>query len=206
MRSASNMLALAALATAANAAIVEHWWNITYATANPDGLFERRVIGVNGTWPPPAVHSTTGDIIRIHATNGLGDANLGTALHSHGMFFNNTNWFDGAVGVTQCPIPSEETFTYDIDTSIQVGGTTLVLYTVLTDRAELSGFTVTTRDNMSMVSEPVSTARRITRTKSNSQPPSSTRSMALDEVTMSLGTTSGLWSSPIGTTGNTMTC
>jgi iron transport multicopper oxidase len=28
------------------------WWNITYVeNANPDGLFERRVIGVNGTWP-----------------------------------------------------------------------------------------------------------------------------------------------------------
>ena len=25
--------------------------NISYATANPDQMFERRVIGVNGTWP-----------------------------------------------------------------------------------------------------------------------------------------------------------
>ena len=38
-------------ATVAKAAIVEHWWDITYTTANPDGLYERRVIGVNGTWP-----------------------------------------------------------------------------------------------------------------------------------------------------------
>ena len=69
---------------------------------------------------PPSVHSHTGDTIRIHATNGLGDEQLGTAIHSHGMMFNNSNWFDGAVGVTQCPIPPGETLTYDIDTSIQV--------------------------------------------------------------------------------------
>lgn len=33
------------------AAQVDLYWNITYATANPDGLFERTVIGVNNTWP-----------------------------------------------------------------------------------------------------------------------------------------------------------
>ena len=27
-----------ALAGAAHAATIEHWWNITYATANPDGV------------------------------------------------------------------------------------------------------------------------------------------------------------------------
>lgn len=34
-----------------NAALVELNWNITYTIANPDGLYERRVIGVNGQWP-----------------------------------------------------------------------------------------------------------------------------------------------------------
>lgn len=48
---------LPALATAlsaaswATAAVVPQYWNITYTTANPDGLSERRVIGVNDTWP-----------------------------------------------------------------------------------------------------------------------------------------------------------
>jgi iron transport multicopper oxidase len=69
MRSATAAAGLAlALATTAQSAIVEHWWNISYATANPDGvsfyrrsiapsladdsqLYERRVIGVNGSWP-----------------------------------------------------------------------------------------------------------------------------------------------------------
>lgn len=34
------------------AGVTELWWNITYVeNVNPDGLFPRRVIGVNGTWP-----------------------------------------------------------------------------------------------------------------------------------------------------------
>ncbi len=39
------------LPSLASAALVEHWWNISYAMANPDGLFDRRVISVNGSWP-----------------------------------------------------------------------------------------------------------------------------------------------------------
>jgi len=40
------------LATSVVAGVKEIWWNITYVErANPDGLFERRVIGVNNTWP-----------------------------------------------------------------------------------------------------------------------------------------------------------
>ena len=34
------------------AGVQEIWWNLTYVEqANPDGLYPRRVIGVNGTWP-----------------------------------------------------------------------------------------------------------------------------------------------------------
>jgi hypothetical protein len=40
------------LATSVLAGVKEIWWNITYVEgANPDGLFKRRVIGVNNTWP-----------------------------------------------------------------------------------------------------------------------------------------------------------
>ena len=45
-------LALLAAASPTLAALRELWWNITYVeNANPDGLAERRVIGINGTWP-----------------------------------------------------------------------------------------------------------------------------------------------------------
>jgi iron transport multicopper oxidase len=43
---------LLTVASPAFAAVKEVWWNITYVeNANPDGLQERRVVGVNGTWP-----------------------------------------------------------------------------------------------------------------------------------------------------------
>ncbi|CAD6564626.1 MAG: ferroxidase fet3 [Tremellales sp. Tagirdzhanova-0007] len=103
------------------AEILELWWNISYTTANPDGLYERRVIGVNGTWPPPPITATQGDVILIHALNGLNDETIGTSLHAHGMFFNGTNYFDGAVGITQCSIPMNNTLSYTIDTSLQTG-------------------------------------------------------------------------------------
>lgn len=103
------------------------------------------------TCRPPSINSTTGDIIRIHATNGLGTEGLGTALHAHGMMFNNSNWFDGAVGVTQCPIPPGETLTYDIDTSIQVRGFSIPPTIHADGRLVLSGSTVTTRVNTSTV-------------------------------------------------------
>ncbi|ADV25598.1 acidic laccase [Cryptococcus gattii E566] len=109
------------LSATAHAAIREHWWNITYTDANPDGLQLRRVIGVNGTWPPPVLTATQGDVIVVHATNGLGDDAIGTSLHSHGMYFNHSNWYDGATGVNQCPIPNGHTLDYTIDTSIQTG-------------------------------------------------------------------------------------
>ncbi|OWZ32979.1 ferro-O2-oxidoreductase [Cryptococcus neoformans c45] len=109
------------LAQAVSAATVEHWWNISYAVANPDGLFERRVIGVNGSWPPPPLLVTQGDTILIHAYNGLNDPNIGTALHTHGISFNGSNYYDGAVGITQCSIPMGETLDYVIDTNLQAG-------------------------------------------------------------------------------------
>jgi iron transport multicopper oxidase len=45
------LVAAAALAACTSAATVTLDWDITYTTANPDGLFERRVIGVNGAFP-----------------------------------------------------------------------------------------------------------------------------------------------------------
>ncbi|KZT59090.1 multicopper oxidase [Calocera cornea HHB12733] len=115
----SSFLALSALAGLARAALSEHWWNISYANANPDAMFERRVIGVNGTWPPPLITVTQGDQLIIHVTNGLGD--VGTGIHSHGIFFNGSSYFDGAVFVTQCPIQPGATLDYEIPTDLQSG-------------------------------------------------------------------------------------
>jgi iron transport multicopper oxidase len=81
------------------AAVVEHWWDLTYVeNVNPDGLFPRRAIGVNGTWPPPPIEVNAGDVLLMHAHNSL---DAPSTLHHHGMFFNSSSWLDGAGGVTE---------------------------------------------------------------------------------------------------------
>lgn len=43
---------LLACLTTVLAGVQEVWWDLTYVeNINPDGVFPRRVIGVNGSWP-----------------------------------------------------------------------------------------------------------------------------------------------------------
>ncbi|KAJ2833379.1 ferroxidase fet3 [Coemansia furcata] len=93
----------------ANAKPVVLNWDIGYTLAKPDGKNERRVIGINGHWPPPVVYVDVGDSLTINANNKLDEP---TSLHSHGLFQNGTNYYDGAVGATECGIPPNGSFTY----------------------------------------------------------------------------------------------
>jgi iron transport multicopper oxidase len=112
VRSPALLLPLLSLASPVLAGVQEIWWNITYVQdANPDGLFERRVIGVNGTWPPPPISVNNTDSLVVHATNSIDQP---TTLHHHGMFFNSTSWMDGALAVSQCGIPPGQSFTYEV--------------------------------------------------------------------------------------------
>lgn len=49
-----------------------------------------------------------------HATEGI-------SIHWHGLQMRGSNHMDGAVGVTQCPIPAGESFTYEFDVGDQAG-------------------------------------------------------------------------------------
>jgi len=95
----------------ANAATINYEWNITWVTANPDGQFERPVMGINGQWPLPLLNFTKGDRIIATVNNQLG--NQSTSMHFHGFFQNGTNDMDGPVGVNQCGIPPGSTFVYN---------------------------------------------------------------------------------------------
>lgn len=44
-------------------------WNITWVTANPDGAFERPVIGINGQWPLDVLNFTKGDRVVANVHN-----------------------------------------------------------------------------------------------------------------------------------------
>lgn len=93
-------------------------FNVTYVNANPDGLFERRVIGINNQWPIPTIRVKQNDRVIINIDNQL-EAN--TALHFHGLFQKGQNYADGAQMLTQCPIPAGHKFTYNFTVEDQVG-------------------------------------------------------------------------------------
>lgn len=95
----------------ATAKTVTYDFNVSWVNANPDGLAERKVIGINGQWPLPIIEVDKGDRLVVNMYNGLGDKN--TSIHFHGMYQTNTSHMDGPSMITQCPIPPGYSFTYN---------------------------------------------------------------------------------------------
>lgn len=98
-----------------------HEFNFTaeYVNKNPDGVYDRRVIGINGEWPIPTIRVKKNDRVIINLTNDLEDKD--TSLHFHGLFQKGSNAMDGPQMVTQCPIAPGYTFTYDFEVTDQAG-------------------------------------------------------------------------------------
>ncbi|KAF4459766.1 hypothetical protein FALBO_13472 [Fusarium albosuccineum] len=84
-------------------------WAITTGQRSPDGV-EKRVYLVNDEFPGPIVESRSGDRLVIHVHNGLQE---GLSLHWHGLRLKDQNLMDGAVGITQFPIPPGADFVYN---------------------------------------------------------------------------------------------
>ncbi|OAQ97315.1 hypothetical protein LLEC1_00080 [Akanthomyces lecanii] len=95
-------------------------WTVTTGTRSPDGV-EKQVYLVNGESPGPTIEARSGDRIIIHVYNRLPDEGL--SLHWHGLRMRGNNSMDGAVGITQCPIPSGKDFVYDFNIGHDEHGT-----------------------------------------------------------------------------------
>lgn len=106
-----TLLPLLALAGATLAKTVTYNFNVTWTEANPDGMYTRRVMGINNVWPPPTIEVDVGDRLIIDVFNGLGDQQ--TSLHFHGLYQNGTSYMDGPPGVTQCGIEPGNSLRYD---------------------------------------------------------------------------------------------
>jgi FtsP/CotA-like multicopper oxidase with cupredoxin domain len=78
----------------------------------------RKMLVINGRFPGPLIRANRGDRVVVNVTNGLSN---GTSIHWHGMLQNGTNWMDGSVGITQCPIPPGKSFTYNFTIDNQYG-------------------------------------------------------------------------------------
>lgn len=103
---------LAALtAFVCQAKTVTYDFNVTWVHANPDGLYERKVVGINNEWPLPVINVDRGDQLVVHMHNQLDDKS--TSIHFHGMFQNGTNEMDGPSMITQCPVPPGSSMTYN---------------------------------------------------------------------------------------------
>ncbi|KAJ2412131.1 ferroxidase fet3 [Coemansia sp. RSA 2530] len=100
------------LAVAAAAARVEYDLEITTTMTSMDGVHERMAVVVNGKIPMPLIKAELGDVLALRIRNRLEDE--ATGLHSHGLFNNGTNYYDGAGMVTECGIAPGSEMTYEI--------------------------------------------------------------------------------------------
>ncbi|KAJ5713469.1 Iron transport multicopper oxidase fetC [Penicillium malachiteum] len=107
----AHIVALFLVFQSAHAKTVTYDFNVTWVMANPDGLYERKVVGINGQWPLPTIDVDQGDRLVVNMFNGLGDKS--SSIHFHGMFQNGTNDMDGPSMVTQCPVAPGSSITYN---------------------------------------------------------------------------------------------
>ncbi|KAF8493485.1 laccase [Russula emetica] len=88
----------------------------------PDG-FSRVATLAGGSFPGPIISANKGDEFSINVTDQLTDRSLdiGTSVHWHGITQKHTNFADGSVGVTQCPLIPNENFVYQFNALDQAG-------------------------------------------------------------------------------------
>ncbi|KAJ1281952.1 hypothetical protein BS78_03G012700 [Paspalum vaginatum] len=110
---AAALCCLSLLAAAPSAAVAakvhHHTWDIEYQYKSLD-CFRKLAVTINGEAPGPTIRATRGDTVVVTVRNKLGTENTG--IHWHGIRQIGSPWADGTVGVTQCPILPDETFTY----------------------------------------------------------------------------------------------
>ncbi|KAF8525913.1 multicopper oxidase-domain-containing protein, partial [Hysterangium stoloniferum] len=62
-----------------------------------------------GIYPGPTIEANQADRLVVHVKNNLPNA---TSIHWHGLFQNGTNFYDGAVGITECGTSPGQSLTY----------------------------------------------------------------------------------------------
>ncbi|KAF8957176.1 yellow laccase [Flammula alnicola] len=93
----------------------------------PDG-FNRSAVLAGGTetsvsFPGPLITGQKGDTFRLNVIDELTNTSMltSTSIHWHGIFQEGSNWADGPVGVTQCPIAPGHSFLYQFTVPDQAG-------------------------------------------------------------------------------------
>ncbi|WOH00924.1 hypothetical protein DCAR_0520300 [Daucus carota subsp. sativus] len=76
------------------------------------------IVTVNGMLPGPTVYAREGDQILINVTN---HAQYNLSIHWHGLKQFRNGWADGPAYITQCPIQTGNTYTYNMTVKGQRG-------------------------------------------------------------------------------------
>ncbi|WOL07009.1 laccase-6 [Canna indica] len=79
----------------------------------------KEIVTVNGMFPGPTVYAQEDDRIIVRVTN---DSPYNATIHWHGVRQRLTCWADGPSYITQCPIQTGQTYTYEF-TMFQQKGT-----------------------------------------------------------------------------------
>ncbi|ONH91128.1 hypothetical protein PRUPE_8G095000 [Prunus persica] len=76
------------------------------------------IVTVNGMFPGPTVYAREGDTLLVNVTN---HAQYNMSIHWHGLKQHRNGWADGPAYITQCPIKTGHSYTYNITITGQRG-------------------------------------------------------------------------------------
>ncbi|CAN1770004.1 LAC17 [Linum perenne] len=100
------------------AAITRHYtFNIGYTNITRL-CHTRRVVTVNGQLPGPRLIAREGDQVIVKVVNHVSD---NMTIHWHGIRQLTTGWADGPAYITQCPIQTGQSYTYNFTITGQRG-------------------------------------------------------------------------------------
>ncbi|KAL2478909.1 Laccase-1 [Forsythia ovata] len=78
----------------------------------------KQLLTVNGEYPGPTIIINEGDNVQVKVTNRVA---RNTTIHWHGIRQLRTGWADGPAYITQCPIGTGKTYTYNFTVTNQRG-------------------------------------------------------------------------------------
>ncbi|KAH7517803.1 hypothetical protein FEM48_Zijuj09G0103000 [Ziziphus jujuba var. spinosa] len=76
------------------------------------------IVTVNGMFPGPTIYAREGDRVLVNVTNY---AKYNMSIHWHGLKQYRNGWADGPAYITQCPIKTGKSYTYDFNITGQRG-------------------------------------------------------------------------------------
>ncbi|GLJ19466.1 hypothetical protein SUGI_0351470 [Cryptomeria japonica] len=78
----------------------------------------KSIVTVNGQFPGPTIYAREGDTVLINVTNHL---KYNMSIHWHGIRQLRTGWADGPAYITQCPVQTGQSYTYNFTITGQRG-------------------------------------------------------------------------------------